>query len=70
MSCRILKTADLARYCQVNPKTVHIWADKGKIMFFRTPGGHRRYRATDVEVFLRTYGYVVPAELHNEEGST
>lgn len=30
-----------------HPKTLADWADAGKIKSFRTPGGHRRYYASD-----------------------
>ena len=45
-------TSDLADLFGVNPKTVIRWADEGKLPYFRTPGGHRRYRAEDVRPFL------------------
>ena len=32
----------------VHPATVRNWADKGEIVARRTPGGHRRFRRTDL----------------------
>jgi len=43
---------EVARLFRVDPKTVTRWADRGKIASFRTPGGHRRYRAGEVNALL------------------
>lgn len=32
----------------VSPATLRSWADGGRVKTFRTPGGHRRFRAQDV----------------------
>jgi excisionase family DNA binding protein len=32
--------------------TIKRWADQGKILCFRTPGGRRRFRQADVDRFL------------------
>lgn len=37
----------------VDPTTVARWADTGVLPFFRTPGGHRRFRRADVERLAR-----------------
>ena len=37
---------------RVDPKTVTRWAQAGKLASVRTLGGHRRYRAGDVEALL------------------
>jgi len=59
----LLIASDVARFCQVDLKTVHNWADKGKIVCFRTPGRHLRFRAPEVLTFLRTFGYPIPPDL-------
>ncbi len=57
----ILYTAqDVARFCEVDLKTVHHWADKGKVACFRTAGRHLRFRRNDVVRFLRAHGYPMP----------
>jgi excisionase family DNA binding protein len=33
----------------VNESTLRRWADEGSVRSFRTPGGHRRFAATDIE---------------------
>ena len=37
----------------VHPITVRRWADAGKLPHLRTPGGHRRFKATDLEDWLQ-----------------
>ncbi len=60
---QLLKASDLAKICQVDPKTVHNWVDRGKLKAFRTPGRHLRFNRSDVATFLREHGFPVPAEL-------
>jgi excisionase family DNA binding protein len=48
----VLSPAEVAELFGVEPKTVTRWAEAGRLPFFRTPGGHRRYRWSDVEPFL------------------
>nr|WP_212763448.1 BldC family transcriptional regulator [Gordonia araii] len=43
-----MKPADVAAMFSVNPKTVARWSSAGLLQSIRTPGGHRRYRETDV----------------------
>jgi len=54
---------DVARFCEVDLKTVHHWADRGKVPHFRTEGRHLRFRRNDVVRFLRAHGYPLPDEL-------
>ena len=37
---------------RVDAKTVTRWAVSGKLTSIRTPGGHRRYSAAEVQEFL------------------
>jgi len=61
---RELYTAsEVARFCQVDLKTIHNWSERGEIRHFRTPGRHLRFRRVDVLDFLRKYGYPIPDEL-------
>lgn len=39
---------DAAKRLNVHPATLREWADRGHIRTYRTPGGHRRFSATDV----------------------
>jgi len=54
---------DLADFCEVDLKTVHHWADRGKVPHFRTDGRHLRFRRNDVVRFLRAHGYPLPDAL-------
>jgi hypothetical protein len=53
----------LADFCEVDLKTVHHWADRGKVAHFRTDGRHLRFRRNDVVRFLRAHGYPLPEAL-------
>jgi excisionase family DNA binding protein len=63
----LFTASDVARFCQVDLKTIHNWADKGEIPHFRTPGRHLRFRRLDVLDFLRKYGYAVPEALRQSK---
>lgn len=47
-SDRVLRAVEVAEIFRVNPKTVTRWAEQGKIPYFRTLGGHRRFYEADV----------------------
>jgi excisionase family DNA binding protein len=53
----------ISRLLQVDPSTVSKWIDRGILMAFRTPGGHRRVRSADLRTFLITHQMPVPEEL-------
>jgi excisionase family DNA binding protein len=59
----LFTASQVARFCHVDLKTIHNWADKGEIKHFRTPGRHLRFHRVDVVEFLRKYGYPVPGIL-------
>lgn len=59
----LFTASEVARFCQVDLKTIHNWADRGEVRHFRTPGRHLRFRRLDVLDFLRKYGYPVPEVL-------
>jgi excisionase family DNA binding protein len=50
---RLLTPSEVARMFRVNPKTVTRWARAGKLNAIRTLGGHRRFRASEIERLLR-----------------
>jgi excisionase family DNA binding protein len=45
-----------AKYLGVAQSTIRKWSDLGRVPAFYTPGGHRRYRRTDLEAFIRRSG--------------
>ena len=47
----------------VHPATVRIWADNGDLPSRRTPGGHRRFRKSDVLRYAETQGELQPLEV-------
>ena len=48
----LLTPAEVAVMFRVDPKTVTRWARAGRLSAIRTIGGHRRFRASEVEHFL------------------
>ena len=50
---RLLTPGEVAALFRVNPKTVTRWAASGRISSIRTPGGHRRFRESEVRALLR-----------------
>jgi excisionase family DNA binding protein len=48
----LLTRDQVAVFFQVNPRTVYEWARSGRLVSVRTPGGHRRYRESDVRALL------------------
>src|SRR6476646_6881872 len=63
----LFTASDVAKFCQVDLKTIHNWADKGEIRHCRTPGRHLRFRRLDVLDFLRKYGYAIPEVLRSSK---
>jgi excisionase family DNA binding protein len=50
---RLLTPAEVAVMFRVDPKTVTRWALAGRIGSLRTPGGHRRFRESEVQNLLQ-----------------
>lgn len=50
-------TNDVARMLQVDKSTVKRWTDEGKLICFRTPGGHRKFDAEDLYEFVTKYNF-------------
>lgn len=49
---RLLTPAQVAVLLGVDPKTVRRWSNEGRLPVNRTPGGHRRFRYSDIQPFL------------------
>lgn len=49
-----LTVNEAARILRVSATTVRNWAADGRLEEHRTPGGHRRFRSTDVQQLART----------------
>jgi excisionase family DNA binding protein len=51
-----LTLGQAAKYLGVAQSTIRKWSDHKKLPAFYTPGGHRRYRRSDLDVFLERSG--------------
>ena len=49
---RLMTPGEVAAMFRVDPKTVTRWASAGRIGSIRTPGGHRRFRESEVRTLL------------------
>jgi excisionase family DNA binding protein len=49
---QLLTPGEVAALFRVDPKTVTRWATSGRIGSIRTPGGHRRFRESEVRSLL------------------
>ncbi len=51
-----LTLGQAAKYVGVAQSTMRKWSDLGRVSAFYTPGGHRRYRRSDLDQFLDRSG--------------
>jgi excisionase family DNA binding protein len=58
-----LSLRQAAEILGVHPATVRNWADKGDLPSRRTPGGHRRFRKSELLQYAATQGELQPLEL-------
>jgi len=56
-----LTLGQAAKFLGVAQSTIRKWSDLGRVPAFYTPGGHRRYRRTDLDAFLERSGPGKPA---------
>ena len=56
-----------SKYCKVSSKTIINWIDSGHIKAYRTVGGHRRIKKSDLEAFMREQGIPLPAKTEKTE---
>ncbi|WP_455644221.1 BldC family transcriptional regulator [Nocardiopsis alba] len=52
----LLTPQEVAQAFRVDPKTVRLWAQEGRLRWVRTLGGHRRYFKADVQRLLTEPG--------------
>ncbi len=60
-----LSLSQASKWLGVHPTTLRRWADAGDVPCFRTPGGHRRFRAADLQAWVQktqTTALAPPAE--------
>jgi excisionase family DNA binding protein len=53
-----LTLGQAAKYLGVAQSTMRKWTDSGRVSTFKTPGGHRRYRRSELDQFLDRSGRV------------
>jgi len=58
----ILTVFQAGKYCNVSPKTIINWIEAGHINAYKTVGGHRRIKKSDLEGFMRKQGIPIPEE--------
>jgi excisionase family DNA binding protein len=51
-----LTLGQAAKYLGMAQSTIRKWSDNGRLPAFYTPGGHRRYRRSDLDQFLERGG--------------
>lgn len=62
----IFTTGQVAKICNVFPRTVCKWFDSGRLRGYRIPGSQdRRIPREHLLRFLREHGLAIPAELHD-----
>ena len=47
-----LTLGQAAKYLGIAQSTIRKWSDSGRLAAFYTPGGHRRFRRSDLDAFL------------------
>jgi excisionase family DNA binding protein len=57
MRRRYLTTGKVGEMLEVSPAAIKKWIQQGKLAAFRTPGGHFRILADEVERFQKTHGF-------------
>ncbi len=65
MKKQILTPNQVAEMMMVSPATVRQWAASGKLTALTTPGGHRRFRMTDIVSFAEKKGLTLNTEEEN-----
>lgn len=67
MEKKIFTTYEVSQFCWVDLSTVINWIEQGKLVAYRTPGGHRRVKREDLVHFLKEYRMPIPAGLVKKE---
>jgi excisionase family DNA binding protein len=57
-----------SKMCNVSTKTIINWIEAGHIKAYKTVGGHRRIRQSDLEEFMKRQGIPIPRD-HVEIGT-
>ncbi len=60
---KLYTSGEAAEILQVDGSSVVKWVNEGLLASYRTPGGHRRVRSSDLVAFMRAHGMFIPPEL-------
>ena len=63
MLSKAFTTRQVAELAHVSQSTIANWINSGKLLAFRTPGGHHRILPTEFVRFLELHGFPIPGEL-------
>lgn len=58
----ILTPGEVALLFRADPRTVNRWAREGLLPYFRTPGGQKRFRRSEIMAFIESHGAAVRAD--------
>ena len=59
----LFTSSEVGELLQMNPSSIKRWIDEGRLIAYRTPGGHRRIRAADLVAFLEKHEIPIPGPL-------
>lgn len=65
---RLMTPGEVATLFRVDPKTVTRWAAAGRIGSIRTPGGHRRFRESEVQALLENGAPILEGTYEYDNG--
>lgn len=57
-----MSLSEIAEVLGVHPSTVRNWTDQGRMPVHRTKGGHRRFKRSEVDLWLQSQQVSVPSE--------
>ncbi len=63
----ILTVFKASKQCNVSPKTIINWIESGHITAYKTVGGHRRIKQSDLVAFMTKQGIPIPEDTPVEE---
>lgn len=63
----ILTVFKASKQCNVSSKTIINWIESGHITAYKTVGGHRRIKKTDLVAFMTKQGIPIPEDTPVEE---
>ena len=63
----ILTVFKASKQCNVSPKTIINWIESGHITAYKTVGGHRRIKKSDLVAFMTKQGIPIPEDTPVEE---